>query len=247
VKTVNNTGPGGGYTLYHPEELAPGGVLNPIVSWGNGGATTPVNYPMLPHLASHGFVVIASNNSLVSGEDTRNGIDWIVEQNGDSSSALYQKLDIDNIAGVGYSLGGLATYEIADDPRVVTVVIISGANVDEARRTANMPKLHTPTAYFCTDDDASEGNCSADYEVVDVPAFFGVMNGSEHVDVADVVILGVSITGVPEIIDRMEWATTAWLRWQQMKDQSLKPTFVGSDCGLCTDENWTVQPQKNLQ
>jgi hypothetical protein len=31
-----------------------------------------------------------------------------------------------------------------------------------------------------------------------------------------------------------------------MGDVALKSTFVGSDCGLCKDTNWTVQ-QKNLQ
>ncbi len=236
-KTVNNTGPQGGYTLYHPEELAPDGALNPIVAWGNGGLTTPDWYPMLPHLASHGFVVIASNNSLVTGDDVRAGLDWIIEQNEEASSDFYQKLDTDNVSGVGYSNGGLATYGIADDKRLVTIVIISGANTTADSRAANMPKLHTPIAYLCTDDDASQGNCASDYGVVEVPAFFGVLNGTEHV----------SVVFDDAAIDRLSAATTAWLRWQQMNDQSLKDTFVGDDCGLCKDSAWTVEPQKNLQ
>lgn len=238
ARTVNNTGPGGGFTLYHPEELAPDGALNPIVAWGNGGFTTPDAYPMLPHLASHGFVVIASNNPFVGGADMRSGIEWVVEQNEDSSSDFYQKLDVDNIAGMGYSLGGLATYEIAADPRVVTIIIVSGGNVTDDRSL--VATLHTPTAYFCTDDDASEGNCAGDYEAATVPTFFGVMNGSEHTDVADIFALGVQ-----QIMDRMKLATTAWLRWQQMGDESLRAMFVGADCGLCEDPGWTVHPQKN--
>src|SRR5688500_15778664 len=65
--TVTEAGPDRVYTLFRPEQLGPGGVRNPIVVWGNGGGTTPSFYTTLPHLASHGFVVIAANTTLVSG------------------------------------------------------------------------------------------------------------------------------------------------------------------------------------
>jgi hypothetical protein len=240
-KTINNTGPGGAYTIFHPTELAPGGVLNPIVSWGNGGFTTPADYPQLPHLASHGFVVIAANDSLVTGPQVRAGVDWIVQQNELSTSPFYKKLDVKRIAGVGYSNGGLATLDVADDARYVSIVIISGANLNEDSRTQNMPKLHTPIAYLCTDDDASKGNCSADFAVVKQPVFFGVMKGTAHTDVTTILGLGMAAA-----ITRVAAATTAWLRWQVMGDVGFKPSFVGSDCSLCKDSNWVVQ-QKTLQ
>jgi dienelactone hydrolase len=239
--TVSNTGPGGAYTVFRPSELAPNGVLNPIVAWGNGGATTPVDYPQLPHLASHGFVVVASNNPLVNGQQVRAGVDWIVQQNEASASPYYKKLDVKRIAGVGYSNGGLAQLETADDPRYLTVVIISGGNISEELRTQNMPKLHTPIAYLCTADDASKGNCAADFAVVKQPAFFGVMNGTGHTDVTTFLNIGVD-----SAIKRSAAATTAWLRWQVMSDVSYKAWFVGSACTLCKDSAWTVQ-QKALQ
>lgn len=231
--TVRNTGPNNGYTLYRPSELAPNGVLNPIVSWGNGSTTTPSQYPMLPHLATHGFVVIASNNTQVTGELLKAGIDWVVAQNEESSSALYHKLDTKNVAGVGYSLGGLATYAIADDPRLTTVVIISGANMSN-----KMPvmKLHTPTAYFCTADSASKGNCDGDFALVTVPSFYGVLVGTGHIDVVTV-----SATA-----NRISKATTAWLRWQQMMDLTQKKVFVGPDCTLCKDSMWSVMQKNGL-
>jgi len=240
-KTINSSGPGGAYTIFHPAELAPNGVLSPIVSWGNGGFTTPVDYPQLPHLASHGFVVIAANDSLVTGAQVRAGVDWIVQQNEVSTSPFYKKLDVKRIAGVGYSNGGLATLEAADDPRYLTIVIISGANLNEDSRATNMSKLHTPIAYLCTDDDASKGNCMADFAVVKQPAFFGVMKGTAHTDVTTILGLGVDAA-----IKRVATGTTAWLRWQVLGDLSFKPTFVGADCTLCKDSAWTVQ-QKGLQ
>jgi hypothetical protein len=233
AQTIENTGPDGQYTLYRPKELAPNGVLNPIVSWGNGALTVPSWYSMLPHLASHGFVVIASDSSSVTADLVKAGIDWVVQQNETMSSELYHKLDTKNVAGVGYSLGGLATYGVADDPRLVTVVIISGANMSDRSPVA---KLHTPTAFFCTDDDASRGNCDGDFAVITVPSFYGVMKGSQHVDVAlD-----------PATQTKLSKPLTGWLRWQQMADQTQQALFVGSMCGLCQDSAWAVQQKNGL-
>ena len=236
---LDRTGPDGNYTVFRPGTLAPNGLRNPIVSWGNGGLTTPLDYPLLEHLASHGFVVIASNNILVNANQVRAGIDWILAQNNASSSPFYQKLDVDHVAGVGYSNGGLATYGAADHPALDTLVIISGANVNATARTTNMPKLHTPVAYLCTADAASRGNCAADYAVVDEPAFFGVMNGSGHTDVTT--LLGLA---KDPIIERLNVATLAWLRFQLMDDASQRSMFLGASCGLCRDPNWTVEPPK---
>lgn len=70
-----------------------------------------------------------------------------------------------------------------------------------------------------------------------MPAFFGYLNGTDQF----------SVFLDDAAIGRLSAATTAWLRWPQMHDLSLKPQFVGEDCGLCTDPARTVEPQKNLQ
>lgn len=232
--TIANTGPDGNYTVYHPEQLAPEGRLNPVVSWGNGGGTTPNLYPLLPHLASHGFVVVASNSTTVTGPEVRAGLDWIFEQNGDASSDFYQKLDPEQVGGVGYSFGGLATLDNSDDPRYRTFVIISGGSMD-GNRAANIAKVHTPAAYFCTDDLASENNCAGDYEALSYPVFFGVINGSGHVDV---------VTQAP-VRTQLNRVVLAWFRWYLMADETQQGLFMGEQCGLCQDSDWTVHPQRN--
>ena len=234
VMTVEKTGPNANYTVYRPAELAPGGVLNPVVSWGNGGGTTPGLYALLPHLASHGFVVVASNNTLVMGPEVKAGLDWVFEQNKDAQSPFFGKLDTDKVAGMGYSFGGLATLANSDDPRYDTIVIVSGGSM-AGNRAANVAKVHTPAAYFCTDDDASEGNCAGDYDALTVPIVFGVVKGSEHVDV--VVNEGVR--------KHLNVAVLAWMRWFLMADESQRGRFLGESCGLCQDSAWTVFPSKN--
>jgi hypothetical protein len=59
--TDANVGPNNNYTIYRPQELAPIGAKNPVVVWISGGGSSHSQYTLLPHLATHGFVIIASN------------------------------------------------------------------------------------------------------------------------------------------------------------------------------------------
>ena len=40
-------------------------------------------------------------------------------------------------------------------------------------------------------------------------------------------------------------AAVMWLEWQLRGDKKAAAYFVGKDCGICTDKQWTVQ-RKNL-
>jgi hypothetical protein len=236
--TVMSTGPGGTYTIFRPAELAPGGAKNPIVGWMSGGGSKPSGYPLLPHLASHGFVVVASNTSPAIGTEEAlgkeiiAGIDWVLAENAKADSAYHDKLDATKIASMGYSMGALATTTIAGDPRLTTTVHISGGNMV----TDRIKMLHAPAAFLCGAsgvDIAGEG-CATDFEAATVPVFYGVFNGGDH--------LGVM---TQPYADRIRLVVTGWLRWQLMRDATLAPMFVGDQCTVCKDSNWTVK-QKNL-
>jgi hypothetical protein len=222
---IAGSGPGGGYTVFHPQELGPDGLKNPIATWGNGATTVPGLFVLLPHLASHGFVIIASDNAFVTGEELRAGIDWLFDQNTDSSSMFYEKLDTANVASFGYSLGSLGTFEIADDPRLTTTVHISGG----AMNKAVVPNLKHPTAFFCGDaSDIAYANCESDFELATVPVFYGVFPG-DHLG-----ILGAFAEPINEVV-------TGWFRWRLMHDDTLESMFVGPDCTVCKDAGWTVK------
>ena len=236
--TVTNTGPGGTYTIYRPAELAPGGAKNPIVGWMSGGGSTPSMYTLLPHLASHGFVVVASNTSPALGAEAKlgmeiiAGIDWVLAENAKSGSAYHDKLDPTKLASMGYSMGALATTMIGADPRLTTTVHISGGNMT----TARIKMLHAPAAFLCgaSGVDIAGANCATDFEAATAPVFYGVFNGGDHLAVR-----------TQPYADRIRSVVTGWLRWQLMSDTSLAPMFVGDQCTVCKDSNWTVK-QKNL-
>jgi dienelactone hydrolase len=236
--TIMNTGPNNHYTIYRPAELAPGGAKNPVVAWMSGGGSTPSQYELLPHLASHGFVVVASNTSPALGDEVKlgqeliAGIEWMLAENAAPASAFFEKIDATKIASMGYSMGALATTTIAGDPRLTTTVHISGGNM----MTDRVKMLHAPAAFVCgpSGTDIAGANCASDFEAATSPVFYAVFKGGDHLGVRTQPYAG-----------RIQILVTGWLRWQLMSDASLSNMFVGDQCTLCKDDNWTVQ-QKGL-
>jgi hypothetical protein len=243
-----NTGPSNNFTIYLPKELAPNGAKNPIVVWMSGGSTGPTLYPLLPLLATHGFVVLASNTvpgigaEVDLGKEMLTAIDWAFAENTRQGSQFLDKLDTTKVAAMGYSMGSLATFTIANDPRLTTTVHISGGNM-VADRVNN---LHGPAAFFCGNPDPNcsdilsnqcdiaASNCDIDYDMAKTPVFYGNFPGGH-----------LGILSAPNQ-ERIQTEVVAWLRWQLMVDTTIKPRFVGPQCGVCMDSNWKVK-QKNLQ
>jgi hypothetical protein len=246
--TIDSTGPSNNYTVYLPQEPAPAGAKNPIVAWMSGGGTTPDGYTLLPHLASHGFVVVASNTAPGIGDEVNlgkeliAGIDWAIAENARMGSPLFGRLDTTKIASMGYSMGSLATFTIANDPRLTTTVHISGGNMAPER----VMNLHAPAAFLCgipgdsscnilsTDCDIAAANCDTDFMNATTPVFYANFPGGH---------LGI-LTAPNQ--DPIHAAATAWLRWQLMGDSTQKTRFVGDQCTLCKDANWKKVQQKNL-
>jgi len=244
VVTENDVGPEAGvaaddgtvpkFTLFRPDTLSPGGLCNPIITWGNGTGSTPNLYgSLLKNLASHGFVVIASNNENVGQGDPRPmvvGVTWVLEQNEDPSSELYHHLDASHIGATGHSQGAFATSNAAGDSRITTNVPIEGAQVQR--------NLSGPSMFFCGGMDdvvGCDGAQSAFDAVTTLPAMY-----AEYLSVDHGSWLGRG--GKPSVV---EATVTAWMRVHLMADDALKSWFYGASCKLCADAGWNIQ-QKNM-
>jgi len=174
------------------------------------------------------------------GQEMVAGIDWLLEENEKSDSQFFGKLDSTKVAAMGYSMGGLATTTIVDDPRLTTTVHISGGTGTQGG-IEKYDQMHAPAAFLCggeTGDplvDIAGDNCKIDFDYITTQSvFYGKFNGDHLCSL------------LPPCQDWIEVVATGWLRWQMMNDFPLKTMFVGSDCSVCKDANWTVQ-QKNLQ
>ena len=94
------------YVVFHPTDLDAGGK-HPILTWGNGTDAVPAQYTvLLTHLASWGFVVIASTSTQTgTGKELLLGVDTLVQANADPASPFYGRLDVDHVGALGHSQG----------------------------------------------------------------------------------------------------------------------------------------------
>lgn len=204
------------YTLYHPSEMKDGQKF-PVLSWANGTCAHTVGYvDMIKHVVSHGFIVIAPHSRFTgSGEAQIKGIDWVIDQNDDPESPLYQHVDTEKVGLFGHSQGGGSTGVASRDPRVDTSILMHGGT------GAN---LHAP-ALFLTGEMDNPAGPRGRYDSSDVPAAFGNLKMSNH------------ITMMTEH-ERMAPEVVAWFRYQLLDDAEARSWFVGDDCVLCTDSEW---------
>jgi len=234
------------FNIYRPKNLANSGYCHPIVVWANGHTDNPEPnaplcvvdsgankwcgqyLPMMNHLASHGFVVIASLSTTTSKGDplpTIAGLNWILKQSEDASSAYYHRLDTANIGQLGHSEGAMSTCMVASEPRYKALAALCG--------TRALTGVHTPMLFFCGGKDAVV-NCDGVKDVFltvkDQPAFFINELESDHGSWVYKGAKGVSLS-----------LAAAWFRVHLMGDTANKKYFYGASCTFCTDSRVKVE------
>jgi hypothetical protein len=254
-------------TIYRPADLTRlGSTKLGVYAFGNGsciddGAHTRLH---LLEVASHGYLAIAPGNiysgpgaierpanapprdpnvAVTSPDQLGEAIDWALAENARQGSPYYGLIDTSAIAVSGFSCGGLQALFNAYDPRVGTVVMMnSGLFVEGPTNMAGMVgekkmlvDLHTPILYVLggpTDIAYDEG--MHDYATI------------SHVPAA--------VANIDKGHGGTYWETNGgaaatvvvnWLNWQLRDDATAEKMFVGENCGLCQDPQWTYE-QKGL-
>ncbi|MDH5670797.1 MAG: dienelactone hydrolase family protein [Myxococcales bacterium] len=230
-----NVGPGGNYTLFRPDQsLGRDGFKHPVVAWGNGITTTPPMYePLLTAIASHGFVIIGTNDTTVERPAMVEGLEWLIEQN-DVAGPLQGMLDISKEATIGYSWGGGAAIDTADRPNVLATVSFHGMPPRESDAFASM---HAPLLLFTSTGDTfvnRAGYVQPNYDASTVQTALAEHEGYSHT--TPLVIPGdAGDERAPAI---------AWLYLWLYGEQDARRFFYGDGCELCGGV-WTDFDRKN--
>lgn len=231
------------FNVYRPKNIKTSGYKHPILMWANGYRDNPEpngkcildrnqNWcgqykPILDHLASHGFVVVASLSTATGTEPypTLTGMDWICKQNDSLGSPYYQCLDTSRIGQYGHSFGGMSTCATAADPRYKALMTICG--------TRELTGVHTPMLFFCGGKDATvkcDGVKNVFLTVKTQPAFFINELNSDHGSWVYQQAKGVSLS-----------SAAAWFRVHLMNDTANRKYFYGANCTFCSDSRVTVE------
>lgn len=101
-KTIRNI------RIWYPSEMKNSQDDYPMIVVVNGSNTAALNYePYFERLASWGFIVVGNDDRQSGiGISTSQTLDYMLEQNQNSNSLFYAKIDTKNIGIAGYSQGG---------------------------------------------------------------------------------------------------------------------------------------------
>jgi hypothetical protein len=243
VSTANVTDASGTviYNLYYPTNLSTGG-LHPIITWGNGTNALPSNYwGLLNHLASWGFVVVASTDLTTgTGAEILAAANYMVQQNSASGSIFYQKLDTTHVGAIGHSqgAGGVVNATNNSNGLIKTTVPIALPNQIwvSAGDEYYVQSLTVPVLFLGGSKDviiASPATLTGYYNQVPGAAAVAVLKGADHNTIQNT---GGGFLGY----------ITAWMMYTLRNDTTARGAFVGSPPEINTNTLWQNQAEKNL-
>lgn len=210
-----------GYTIFYPRQM---NGRHPIITWGNGtGAPTEAYKELLRHLATWGFVVIASDSGQTgSGVEMIEGIDYLLKQNETLSSPFYGLLDPESIGSIGHSQGGAGSINTAVDDRVKCTIPIAPAR-------GEIDQVKCPIFLIA----GSEDNLVPPYFVrftsyapAETPTLLGVLHEVKHGPFAENYL-------------NAKGYITAWFLYQLKGNKDAARAFI-DECEICNNPDWTV-------
>jgi dienelactone hydrolase len=157
----------------------------------------------------------------------KQGITWAIAEHSRKGSRFFGKLDPNAVAVMGQSCGANLAANFGNDPRVKTVGVWMGSNVDARER------FRVPVLYISGNEtyDIMYPRARADFEAISgVPIFHAWRDGLTH--------LGTFRQQNGGELGRI---AVAWLEWQLRGDERAARMFKGADCTLCRDAAWHVQ------
>lgn len=215
------------YTVYRPANWEPGKKY-PVITWGNGTCAMPEGYgALLRYVASHGFVIFATNSRSV-GDIAINpkpmvrALDFAFAAAKDPMSPYYDKLDLEHVGAMGHSQGGAATISAATDPRVSGVILFNGGPSASKPFMTVSGERDIPGIGAGSAADLRGPVMSAPKQAAFLFYHMIPMTGSfdGHLTL---------MTQPERVVD----ATTQWWKALWNLDPAAKDWFVGPNCKLC--------------
>jgi hypothetical protein len=176
----------------------------------------------------------ADRFTMVDGSALVAAMDWLEAESNNRSSRFYGKVDVERVAAMGMSCGGLMSYGASSDARVATVGIWNSGLFEDERNAGIYAGIHSSVIIVTGgESDVAYANGKRDFEVMPprVPVFYGVLPSVGHGGTYN------QDNGGPFGV-----VAVAWLKWQLLGDTGAagRGYFVGADCGLCKDASWQV-------
>ena len=230
VKTTENVGPGRGFTLYEPIKSDPSFTEpSPVIFWANATSTPVGAYKdLLSQLASHGFVVLAGDDSSTGkGDQLIEGLDWVMTE----PKEIETEIDTKKIGALGHSQGGASVVVVASHDKRLKAIVPIQPDCNFWVNCKSPEAITAPTLVLVGSSDVLVPAKTAKdkvYSKLTTTGMLATMEGADHT------------SWMREASSKLGGPVLAWLRIHLMADGKAYNDLVGDDCTLCQD-SWTFE------
>ncbi len=248
------------HVIFRPAVLAETRPAPVVVFAGGGCRNAGARFRnLLSELASHGYVIVSlgeigdpdwdanlDNEPDYKGRPTKTdvsqiayAVNWLRRENQREGSAFKGRLDTGKLALMGQSCGGVQAIDQAlHIPGVSTLVVLNSGLFDNDRqmggstvKRADLGKLTMPTMILLGGkDEVAYDNGQANFDLMtNAPVFLASADYGHRATYFD------PDGGLYGTIIR------DWLDWRLKGDAKAGGTFLGDDCRLCRDQQWSVR------
>ena len=238
----------GNIRIWYPSEMENRQNRYPLIVVTNASNMAALNYePYFERLASWGFIVVGNGDRQAgTGISTSQTLDYMLEQNQNSDSLFYERIDISNIGIAGYSQGGVgavrAVTEYENSGKYKTIFTGSAAHSYLAQMWGgyDASKVSIPwfmTAATGTSDDTGATDAAKEWLGV-APLSSLIENYNAMSD--NVLKLRARVVGAEH--EEMQMTTdgymTAWMLYQLQGDEEAGKAFIGENAEILSNANW---------
>ena len=249
-----------GYTIYRPADMEAVDAFSlPLVVFGNGGCmnNSLAFEKMLNELSSFGYVVVAVGpyyEDMAEAEADEYSQEWtdhhlLIEAIDlmekavkNEHSVFYGKVNMQQVAVMGQSCGGLQALAVSNDPRVKTTICLNsgviapeGENLQDKGRNLIVDKsvlrtLHAPVLYLVGGkEDIAYENALDDFSRIDNVFTVLASDNSGHMG-----------TYADEFGGTYGQLVVRWCEWMLRGEEWAASVFIGDEC-ICAYPGWDAQ------
>ena len=234
--------------IWYPSEMEDRQDKYPLILVVNGSNTAALNYePYFERLASWGFVVVGNDDRQAgTGISTSLTLDYMLEQNQNSYSLFYEKIDVQNIGIAGYSQGGAgavrAVTECENSGRYKTIFTGSAAHSYLAQMWGGYDASKVSIPWFMaaasgTSDDTRATDAATEWLGV---APLSSLVGNYDAMPDNVFKLRARVAGAEhaEMQMKTDGYMTAWMLYQLQGDEEAGKALTGENAEILHNANW---------
>ena len=230
------------HLVYYPAELESSDKKYPVIFSLNGTGIAGSKYTsVFEHFASWGFIVLGNEDpSTGFGTTADKMYDFLVSQNADVGSPLYNKIDFDNIGLIGHSQGGAGVFSalsiIETSDKYKTGIALSPTHEEMAHAFTwmyDLGKISVPVLMLAGTETDFETQSVIPIDKMN--AMFDKLSAEKKIMARRVG------TDHGKMLYSVNGYANAWFMWQLMGDQDAAQAFIGEEAELLKNKLYQDQ------